>query len=97
VDKVHAELLVQLVTGHAPMAMMFLRLHPNQSGASEVARPQVAKIYIGQLEMLQAKIRGNLSAAEAKLLNDMPMATRGAFAGALDAPGSDREDVAPAV
>lgn len=97
VGEIHAELFVQLVTGHAQMAMMFLGRYPNpQTGALEASRPEVAKIYIDQLEMLQAKTRGNLSAGESKLLNDMLMATRGAFAEALDAQVTDREGAPPA-
>lgn len=94
VDEIHSELLAQLVTGHAQMAMMFLGRYPNpQTGAPEVPQPEVAKIYIDQLEMLQSKTRGNLSAGESKLLNDMLMATRGAFAEALDAQVADRDNV----
>ncbi len=97
VDEIHAELFVQLVTGHAQMAMMFLGRYPNpQTGALEASQPEVAKIYIDQLEMLQAKTRGNLSAGESKLLNDMLMATHGAFAEALDAQVTDREGAPPA-
>jgi len=97
-NDIHSELFVQLVTGHAQMAMMFLGRYPNpQTSVPEVPQPEVAKIYIDQLEMLQAKTRGNLSAVESKLLNDMLMATRGAFAEALDAQFTDRETGPPPV
>lgn len=95
-DEIYAELFAQLVTGHAQMAMMFLGRYPNpQTGTAEAPQPEVAKIYIDQLEMLLAKTRGNLSAAEAKLLGDMLMATRGAFAEALDAQMSGNPPAAP--
>lgn len=85
-DEIYAELFAQLVTGHAQMAMMFLGRYPNpQTGATEEPQLEVAKIYLDQLEMLQAKTRGNLSVAESKLLGDMLMATSGAFAAVLDA------------
>lgn len=84
--EIYAELFAQLVTGHAQMAMMFLGRYPTpQTGTTEEPQPEIAKIYVDQLEMLLAKTRGNLSAAEAKLLGDMLMATRSAFAEALDA------------
>lgn len=96
VEEIHAELFVQLVTGHAQLAMMFLGRYPNpQTGAHEASQPEVAKIYIDQLEMVHAKTRGNLSAGESKLLNDMLMATRVAFAEALDARVTDREGAQP--
>ncbi len=86
ITEIHAELFAQLVTGHAQMAMMFLGRYPNpQTGDVAVPQPEAAKVYIDQLEMLAAKTRGNLSAAESKLLNDMLMATRTAFAEVLEA------------
>lgn len=84
--EIHSELFLQLVTGHAQIAMMFLGRYPNpQTGQNEPPQPEAAKIYIDQLEMLQAKTRGNLSAPEARLLGELLDATRASFAQVIDA------------
>lgn len=83
--EIHTALFGQLVTGHAQIAMMFLGKYPNpQSGQLESPQPEVAKLYIDQLEMLEVKTRGNLAAEEARLLGQMLSATRVAFAEAID-------------
>ncbi len=89
-EEIHTELFVQLVTGHAQIAMMFLGKYPNpQSGQFETAQPEVAKLYIDQLEMLEVKTKGNLAPAESGLLKQMLGATRIAFAEVIDAQLAD--------
>lgn len=89
-DQILTALFAQMVTGHAQMAMMLLGKFPNpQSGQIESAQPEAAKLFIDQLEMLEAKTRGNLSADETRLLKNMLNATRLTFAEVIDAQLSD--------
>jgi hypothetical protein len=84
-EQIYSALFAQLVTGHAQIAMMFLGRFPNpQTGKNEEPEPEAAKIYIDQLEMLEAKTRGNLSPDETRLLKEMLSATRLAFVEAIE-------------
>lgn len=84
-EQIHSALFAQLVTGHAQIAMMFLGRYPNpQTGQTENPDPEAAKLYIDQLEMLAAKTRGNLSAEETRLLEQMLNATRLTFAEVME-------------
>lgn len=81
----HAALFAQLVTGHAQMALMFLGKLPNpQTGKAEEPNPEAAQVFIGQLEMLEAKTKGNLTTEEARLLGQMLGMTRMSFVDAID-------------
>jgi hypothetical protein len=84
--QIHSALFHQLVTGHAQIAMLFLGKYPNpQSGHFEPAQPEIAKLYLDQLEMLEVKTKGNLSPEEALLLQQLLTATRLSFAEVMDA------------
>jgi hypothetical protein len=96
-EQIHSALFAQLVTGHAQMAMMLLGRFPNpQTGDLEAPVPEGAKHFIDQLEMLETKTKGNLSAEESRLLKQMLSATRLTFAEVIDAQLSD-DPVAPAI
>lgn len=70
---------LELVMMHAQQAMMFLGKIPNpQTGYAEV-NPEVAKIFIDQLEALEIKTRGNLSREEDENLKKVLNALRMAF------------------
>lgn len=67
--RIHSALFQQLISGHAQMAVMFLGKAPNpQTGSPEEPNLEAAKMFIDQLEMLEAKTRGNLDAAETEFL-----------------------------
>ena len=67
--RIHSALFLQLVSGHAQMAVMFLGKAPNpQTGVPEEPNLEAAKMFIDQLEMLEAKTRGNLDAEESAFL-----------------------------
>ena len=89
VSSIHAALFEQLVSGHGQMALTFLGRIPDPNG-DILPEPDLvaAKIFIDQLEMLQAKTRGNLGAKEAALLTETLRATQDAFAELLDAQNS---------
>lgn len=85
-EEIHAALFLQMVTGHAQMVLMFLGKTPHpETGELEQVNLEAAKHFIDQLEMLQAKTRGNVSPAEAKTLAQMLSAAQIAFVEALDA------------
>ena len=84
-EDIHSALFDQLVGGHAQMALTFLGKIPNpQSGELEEPDLQAAKIFIDQLEMLQAKTRGNLSEPEKAHLARALSAVKSAFAEVLN-------------
>ena len=68
------------------MAMMLLGKYPNpQTGETEPVNLEAAKMFIDQLEMLEAKTRGNLTQEESGLLRQMLTATQIGFAEVIDA------------
>ena len=82
---VYSALFTQLVTGHAQMALMFLGQVENpQTGRLEEVNTEAARIFIDQLEMLEAKTRGNLSPEESRLLTQNLNRTRRAFVASVD-------------
>lgn len=84
--QIHAALFAQLITSHAHSAMILLGRYPDpETDQTRKPDPEAAKIYIDQLEMLEAKTRGNLGPEEANLLGRMLRVTRGALAQVLDA------------
>lgn len=86
VDEIHSALFEQLVTGHAQMALMFLGEIPHpDTGHTGPPSIENAKIFIDQLEMLESRTRGNLSATEMRVLAQALRVTRKALASVMDA------------
>jgi hypothetical protein len=76
----HAALFEQMVAGHGRMVLTFLGRLPNpHSGEHEAPNLEAAKIFIDQLDMLRAKTRGNLSAAEERLIGSTLETVHAAF------------------
>ncbi|MCW5558017.1 MAG: DUF1844 domain-containing protein, partial [Verrucomicrobiae bacterium] len=84
-DEIHTALFVQLVSGHAQMALTLLGELPHPDTGS-LAPPDAAggKMFIDQLEMLEARTRGNLNAEEIRVLQQALRVTRRALAAVLD-------------
>ena len=90
--EIHSALFTQLIAGHAQMAMMLLGKYPNpQTGENEPVNLEAAKMFIDQLEMLEAKTRGNLTQEETGLLRQMLTATQIGFAEVIDAQVGDSD------
>ncbi len=86
-DQIHSMLFQQLVAGHSQMALMLMgRLENPHTGEFEPVQPEGAKVFIDQLEMLQAKTRGNLSPEESDALTRALGAVHTAFAEILNDP-----------
>lgn len=86
-DQIHSMLFQQLVAGHSQMALMLMgRLENPHTGTFEPVQPEGAKVFIDQLEMLQAKTRGNLSPEESEALTRALGAVHAAFTEILNDP-----------
>lgn len=86
-DQIHSMLFQQLVVGHSQMALMLMgRLENPHTGSFEPVQPEGAKVFIDQLEMLQAKTRGNLSPEESEALTRALGAVHTAFTEILNDP-----------
>lgn len=85
-DEIHAALFGQLVSGHAQMALILMGTlaHP-ETGQATPASPEEAKMFIDQLEMLESRTRGNLTAEETRILKQALGVTRKAFEELIEA------------
>lgn len=96
-EEIHAALFLQLVSGHAQTALMFLGQVENpHTGTVEATNLEAAKTFLDHLEMLEVKTRGNLGATETDTLRQALEVVRTAFARELDAQlrdpaGEDRQ------
>ena len=68
------------------MAMMLLGKTPHPETGQTVRDLDAAKLFIDQLEMLEVKTKGNLSAEESNLLKQTLMTLRLGFVEAANAP-----------
>ncbi len=79
-----AALFAQLVMQQANMAMMLLGKVAHPETGEVIKDVEAARLFIDQLEMLEAKTRGNLSKEEAGFLKQSLMSVRLAFVEAVD-------------
>lgn len=84
-DDLQTALFLDLVAQHAEMALMFLGRVPHPQTGEKVQDLETARLFISQLEMIEAKTKGNLSPREQALLKQGLMATRMAFVEAVEA------------
>lgn len=83
-----AALFAQLVMQQANMAFMLLGKVPHPESGQTVRDLEAAQLFISQLEMLEAKTKGNLNAAETGLLQQSLMSLRLAFVEAVNEPAA---------
>ena len=79
-SSVFATMVMQLTN----MAAMFMGKVPNPENSQMVVDLDAAQIFIDQLEMLEAKTKGNLSAEEQNILKQGLTMVRMAFVEAVD-------------
>ncbi len=79
-------LFAQLVLQQSNLAMMLLGKMPHPETGQSVRDIEGAKLFIDQLEMLEAKTKGNLNKGEEALLKQSLMSLRLAFVEAVEAP-----------
>jgi len=85
-DEWRSALFAQLVLQQTNMAMMLLGKMPHPETGQTVRDLDAAKLFIDQLEMLQAKTRGNLNKGEESLLKQSLMSLHLAFVEAVESP-----------
>jgi hypothetical protein len=90
-EEMMSALFAQLVVQQANLAMMLLGKSAHPETGHITKDLQAAKLFIDQLEMLEAKTKGNLTKEEAGLLKQSLMALRLAFVQAVEEPEEKSE------
>ncbi len=85
-EDMHSALFAQLVLQQTNLALMLLGKMPNPETGETTRDLDTARLFIDQLEMLEAKTKGNLSREEARLLQQSLMTLRLSFVEAAEAP-----------
>jgi len=88
-------LFAQLVMQQANMAFMLLGKTPHPETGKTVRDLEAAQMFIGQLEMLEAKTKGNLNPDEQNLLKQSLMSLHMAFVEAVNAPENSADKPQP--
>ncbi len=87
-EDVMAALFVQLILQQSNMAMMLLGKVAHPETGKVVRDLEAARMFIDQLEMLEAKTKGNLGKEESDLLKQTLMSLRFAFVQAAEEPAA---------
>ena len=85
-EEMHAALFAQMVMQQSSLALMLLGKTPHPPTGQTMRDLDAAQMFIDQLEMLEAKTKGNLDSHEAALLKQTLMTLRMAFVEAVNAP-----------
>ena len=85
-EEMLSALFAQMVMQQSNLAMLLLGKVPHPESGQTVRDLDGAKLFIDQLEMLEAKTRGNLTHHEEGLLKQSLMALRLAFVEAVESP-----------
>src|SRR6267378_406305 len=89
--EMHTALFLDMIAQYTNMALMFLGHSPHPQTGKPVRDLEAARLFIDQLEVLEAKTRGNLTRQEESLLKQSIMGTRMAFVQAVE----EKPDAAP--
>ena len=85
-EEMMSALFAQLVVQQSNMAMLLMGKVPHPHTDQTVRDIEAARLFIDQLEMLEAKTKGNLTKEEDQLLKQSLMALRMAFVEAMESP-----------
>ena len=85
-EEIMSALFAHLVIQNTNMALMFLGLVPHPQSGETRKDLETAKMFIDQLEMLEAKTKGNLTHEEEKLLKQSLTHLHMAFVEAVEKP-----------
>jgi hypothetical protein len=85
-EEIMAALFANMVIQQTNMAMMLLGKVPHPETGQVIQDLESAKMFIDQLEMLEAKTKGNLNKQEEGLLKQALAALHMTFVEAIDAP-----------
>jgi len=86
VEERHSVLFVQMVMQLSNMAMMLLGQVPDPQSGQTIRDLEAARLFIDQLEALEAKTRGNLTKEEGALLKQTLMALHLSFVEVAESP-----------
>jgi hypothetical protein len=89
-------LFAHLVMQQANMALMLMGKVPHPETGQVVKDLEAARLFIDQLEMLEAKTKGNLTPEEAGLLKHSLMSVHLAFVEAVEKPEPAKPEGEPA-
>jgi hypothetical protein len=82
-------LFAQLVVQQSNMAMLLMGKVPHPQTGEILRDVEAARLFIDQLEMLEAKTKGNLTREEDHLLKQSLMSLRMAFVDAVESPPAE--------
>jgi len=85
-EEMHAALFAQMIMQQSNLALMLLGKVAHPETGKTLRDLDGAQLFIDQLEMLEAKTKGNLSLPESALLKQTLMSLRLAFVEAVNAP-----------
>ena len=85
-EEVQSALFANLIVQQTNMALMFLGRIPHPETGEVLQELQSAKFFIDQVEMLEAKTKGNLNKQEEALLKQSLSTLRMAFVDAVEHP-----------
>jgi hypothetical protein len=95
-EDLHAAMFAQLVMQQANLAMMLLGKMPNPETGETMRDLEAAQLFINQLEMLEAKTKGNLTPPEDAILKQTLTSLRMTIVEAANAPPNPKPVTAPA-
>ena len=98
-EEMMSALFAQLVIQQSNMAMLLMGKVPHPQTGQIHRDVEAARLFIDQLEMLEAKTKGNLTKEEDQILKQSLMSLRMAFVQAVESPEPEAkkpEDAAPA-
>jgi hypothetical protein len=85
-EEMMSALFAQLVIQQSNMALLLMGKVPDPQTGQTVRDMEAARLFIDQLEMLEAKTKGNLTKDEDHLLKQSLMSLRMAFVEAMESP-----------
>lgn len=90
-EEMMSALFAQLVIQQSNMAMLLMGKVPHPQTGETVRDIEAARLFIDQLEMLEAKTKGNLTKEEDHLLKQSLMSLRMAFVEAVESPAPEAQ------
>ena len=95
-EEMMSALFAQLVMQQSNMAMLLLGKVPHPQTGETVRDIEAARLFIDQLEMLEAKTKGNLNKQEEQLLKQSLMSLHMSFVEAMESPAPSEKATPPA-
>ena len=92
-EEMMSALFAQLVVQQSNMAMLLMGKVPHPQTGQTVRDIEAARLFIDQLEMLEAKTKGNLTKDDAQLLKQSLLSLQMAFVQAVESPEPEPKKV----